>query len=52
MNCEVSIQEQQLWKLVAEGKVIWAGGKPTGSRKPVRMTPGPGVTEMVAEGRR
>lgn len=40
-----------LWKLVAEGKVRWSGGKPKGSEHPVRLRGGPSMAQTIIEGR-
>jgi Flp pilus assembly protein TadD len=46
------ILEASLWKLVDDGFVEWSGGKPRGTNRPVRLTPGPPVSDYVIEDRR
>jgi len=41
--------EALLKDLAAKGFAYWAGGKPKGSKNPVRMTPGPSISEMIHE---
>jgi hypothetical protein len=43
------ILDGYLWLLVREGKVSWAGGKPKGSNNPVKLTPGPSISEIIYE---
>jgi tetratricopeptide (TPR) repeat protein len=38
--------------LAKSGFASWAGGKPKGSKRLVKLTPGPSITELVREGRR
>jgi len=47
-----AIIEDQLWRLVDSGFASWSGGKPKGSRKPVKVTPGPPVSDYIIEDRR
>jgi DNA-binding HxlR family transcriptional regulator len=43
--------ETQLWKLVDDGFAEWNGGRPRGSTKPVKIIPGPPVSDYVIEDR-
>ena len=45
-----SDEDRVLLELVREGRAKWGGGKPEGSRKPVRVK-GPSVAEAVIEDR-
>ncbi|HLF71937.1 MAG TPA: tetratricopeptide repeat protein [Dehalococcoidia bacterium] len=47
-----SIVEMALRDLVRSGFASWDGGKPKGSKNPIKLTPGPSITEMIHEGRR
>jgi antitoxin (DNA-binding transcriptional repressor) of toxin-antitoxin stability system len=38
-------------RLVAEGRAHWSGGKPAGSARPVRITAGRTVSDVVIEDR-
>lgn len=40
-----------LWKLVAEGKANWSGGKPKGSDQPVTLKGGPSMAQTIIEDR-
>jgi prevent-host-death family protein len=44
-------EEAAMWKLVAQGKVRWSGGKPKGSAHPVKLRGGPSMAQTVIEGR-
>jgi len=46
-----SDEDRALLALVQEGRAEWAGGKPLGSRRPVRVK-GPAVAIAVIEDRR
>lgn len=39
-------------RMVVEGRVQWAGGKPQGARRRIATTGGPTITETVLEDRR
>ena len=52
MKVRARVVELQLWDLVDAGVASWSGGKPKGSKHPVKLTPGPSITEMVFEARR
>jgi tetratricopeptide (TPR) repeat protein len=46
------ILDASLMSLVDSGFATWSGGKPKGSEHPVKLSPGPSITELVHEGRR
>ena len=46
------VVEGYLWLLVRDGKAEWSGGKPIGSKHPVKLTPGPSISDMIHEMRR
>jgi tetratricopeptide (TPR) repeat protein len=46
------IIEASLRQLADSGFGSWSGGKPKGSKHPVKLAPGPSITELVHEGRR
>ncbi len=46
------ILEGYLWLMVRDGKATWSGGKPRGSKHPVKLTPGPSISDMIHEMRR
>ena len=39
-------------RMVAEDRAQWAGGKPRGVRREIRLVSGPGMSEAVVEDRR
>lgn len=41
-----------LWRLVRMGLADWSGGKPKGSKDPVKLPAGVTTTQLVREGRR
>jgi tetratricopeptide (TPR) repeat protein len=41
-----------LWRLVDSGQAAWSGGKPKGSKSPVKITMGPPVSDYVIQDRR
>ena len=43
--------EEAVWRLVRSGRASWSGGKPEGSRHPVKVI-GPSVAQAVIEDRR
>ena len=43
------IIDLSLWDMVDSGFATWSGGKPKGSRHPVRVTPGPPISDYVHE---
>jgi hypothetical protein len=40
------------WRMVRLGLITWSGGKPKGSDPPIRVTPGPPISDYVIEDRR
>ncbi len=48
---ERAYEDSQLISLVQEGFALWKGGKPAGSRNPVKIT-GKTVSDIVIEDRR
>lgn len=44
-------EDSRILSLVEEGFAVWTGGKPSGSRRPVKIK-GKTVSEIVLEGRR
>lgn len=44
--------ESLLNELADKGFAYWSGGKPHGTTKPVKLTPGPSISEMIHEMRR
>ena len=48
---ERALKEEYLWRLVDEGIARWNGGHPKGSKNPVRITPGPPVSDYVIQDR-
>jgi Flp pilus assembly protein TadD len=47
-----AVLDSYLRGLVDIGFGSWSGGKPKGSKKPAKLSPGPSITELVHEGRR
>jgi regulator of sirC expression with transglutaminase-like and TPR domain len=47
-----AIVRLRLQRIAESGFATWDGGKPKGSKKLVKLTPGPSITELVHEGRR
>jgi tetratricopeptide (TPR) repeat protein len=45
------ILDAYLWRLVEGGEAAWSGGKPKGSKRPVKLTPGPPVSDYIVEER-
>ena len=45
------ILDGYLWLMVREGKASWSGGKPKGSKRPVKLTPGPPISDYIVEER-
>jgi hypothetical protein len=45
------ILDGYLWLLVREGKAHWAGGKPKGSKHPVKLPPGVSASQYIIEER-
>ena len=41
-----------LWDLVRRGLISWGGGKPQGSNPPIKVTPGPPISDWIIENRR
>jgi hypothetical protein len=40
-----------LWEMVARGEAHWSGGKPKIPRKPLKLAPGPPVSDYIIEER-
>jgi hypothetical protein len=49
---ERALAEAQFWRLVDEGKVIWAGGRPKGSIPPISIQGDGYVSDYVHQDRR
>jgi tetratricopeptide (TPR) repeat protein len=49
MTLRRTIVEQALWDLVHNGFATWSGGKPKGSKHPVKLTPGPPISDYIHE---
>ncbi len=45
------ILDAYLWRMVERGEASWSGGKPKGSKRPVKLTPGPPVSDYIVEER-
>ena len=48
---ERAMKEAALWRLVDDGLAHWSGGKPKGSKRPVKLTPGPSISDLIIEER-
>jgi len=46
------IADGYIWRMVRLGLASWSGGKPQGSKNPVKVTPGPYISDYVIEDRR
>jgi len=46
------ISDGYLWRMVRLGLLTWSGGKPKGSKNPVKVSPGPYISDYVIEDRR
>ena len=46
------ILDASLWNLVKSGFASWSGGKPEGSKNPIKITPGPPVSDYLIQDRR
>jgi SOS-response transcriptional repressor LexA len=49
---EQAEKEAPLWRMVDEGLAYWSGGKPKGSKNPIKLTPGPSISDMIHEMRK
>lgn len=47
-----ALREAGLWRMVDDGLANWSGGKPKGSTHPVKVSPGPPVSDYVIQDRR
>ena len=43
------VSQTALLRLVDQGFARWSGEKPRGSKSPIRLTPGPSISEMIHE---
>jgi tetratricopeptide (TPR) repeat protein len=46
-----AVLKELLWSLVEEGFASWSGGKPKGSKRPIRVTPGPPISDYIVQDR-
>ena len=45
------VLDAMLRRLTKSGFASWSGGKPKGSKRPVKLTPGPPISDYIIEDR-